>query len=640
MAAYQERDTVARLRAAYLLRCSASDPHPIDPPIPLTQVARSVAIHHFAQLHHGSAWAGLACGALAPMRGHRYFCVADGALWHGTLVRKNRDGTYRLHAAPCGTAAARARCVDVAAEDIAPRDARDGGHCAEARARRALRAAGRLGPRSSGPPPPAWDPDPDGNVVQTVDRDNVRAPRVCLVDEPPENARLRRWRVRAKIGQGAYSQVFSAVHADTLEACAAKVLRPVSDARVARELRVLRALQGFPGVVRLVAVGRAAAAGPGDAGPGDAGPGDASGPNARQGDGPYRERLTRTPCVLTELLPCSLADTAPAGVDDALWYASRLLEALAALHGAGVAHRDLKPSNILIDPTPGRRRLRVIDWGLASEDGGTPSTARCVGTPAWRAPELLAGGLGLALRTGEPRAAPVAADLWSAGAVLACLLVASARNAPGASGGSARLNSYPAGGEPTASSGSNSQIPANSQIHGGVEPDDGSVVGRSLFCGRGCDKKEQMLSIVRLLGVADLEAWLGPMAVADGACELAPPARPPVSATRECLPSKGGTARPALRPASAEADRAASMARHAAAAVPEPVAAFVASARASGCGEKRDWGRSALWPRRWPGPGGGAAAARAVAAMDALLRYDPVRRAPAGSALSRLAPPP
>jgi hypothetical protein len=89
------------------------------------------------------------------------------------------------------------------------------------------------------------------------------------------------------------------------------------------------------------------------------------------------------------------------GGDKAVEVARQICSGLAAAHDRGVLHRDLKPSNVMID---GRGRAKITDFGLAAGIGDDKGGGEVSGTPAYMAPEQLAG-----------RPSTIQSDLYSLG---------------------------------------------------------------------------------------------------------------------------------------------------------------------------------------------------------------------------------
>ncbi|HEX2746580.1 MAG TPA: protein kinase, partial [Verrucomicrobiales bacterium] len=101
---------------------------------------------------------------------------------------------------------------------------------------------------------------------------------------------------------------------------------------------------------------------------------------------------------------------------------AEICAAVVHAHQRGVIHRDLKPSNILVGPNG----AKIIDFGIARVladapvDSGLTREGQVIGTPAWLAPEVMAGA-----------PADTRADVYSLGVILCELLTGKLPRDPG-----------------------------------------------------------------------------------------------------------------------------------------------------------------------------------------------------------------
>ena len=192
-------------------------------------------------------------------------------------------------------------------------------------------------------------------------------------------ASIGRYEVRRLLGAGGMGRVYAAYDAELEREVALKVLRPelgghadMLAQRLLRESR-LTAKITHPAVMTVYDVGRA-----------------------------DDVVFIAMELIHGETLGAFVARIRP-GWRTCVEMYERAAHGLAAAHAAGIVHRDFKPENVLVE-LAGDRRIVVSDFGIARAAGqaDAPSTSSpreghltatgvAIGTPAYMAPEQLAG---------------------------------------------------------------------------------------------------------------------------------------------------------------------------------------------------------------------------------------------------------
>src|SRR5437867_11776027 len=209
-----------------------------------------------------------------------------------------------------------------------------------------------------------------GDVTKTSSQRTTPVSRISSSSGPhgrfdPGTKLGSRYRVVALLGRGGMGDVYRADDLELGQAVALKFLPPALAsnatelARFRGEVRVARQI-AHPNICRVYDIGEA--------------------------DGHVFLSLEY---IDGEDLASVLRRMGRPSSDKAIEIARQICLGLAAAHEAGMLHRDLKPANIMID---GRGRVRITDFGLAGLADELVREGGIAGTPAYMAPEQLAGG--------------------------------------------------------------------------------------------------------------------------------------------------------------------------------------------------------------------------------------------------------
>jgi len=177
-----------------------------------------------------------------------------------------------------------------------------------------------------------------------------------------------RYQVLGMLGEGGMGTVYRVHDRELDEVVALKTLRhgwidtPGALARFRREVKLARRVT-HRGIARTFDIG------------------DADG-----------ERFLTMEYIDGHSLARRLAESGPLAIDEVLWIAGEIAEALEAAHKARVIHRDLKPDNIMISSDD---RVVITDFGIARTASGPADECDAgahvvIGTPAYMAPEQVA----------------------------------------------------------------------------------------------------------------------------------------------------------------------------------------------------------------------------------------------------------
>lgn len=184
------------------------------------------------------------------------------------------------------------------------------------------------------------------------------------------------YKISDRLGRGRYSEVFRGIISATRAPVAIKVLKPVREKKIQREILVLRNLN-HPNIVKMVDV--------------------------------VKDTDSQTFAIIFEYIQHKETRTLFTELNrtEFIGIMRRVLAGIAYAHSRGIVHRDIKPQNIIVSAD--KKECKIIDWGLA--EFYIPHTEYNVKVASrfYKAPELLV----------DYTYYDFSLDMWSFGCILA-----------------------------------------------------------------------------------------------------------------------------------------------------------------------------------------------------------------------------
>lgn len=184
------------------------------------------------------------------------------------------------------------------------------------------------------------------------------------------------YRISDRLGRGRYSEVFRGICVNNKQPVAIKVLKPVREKKINREILILKNLK-HPNIIEMLDV--------------------------------VKDSDSQTYSIIFEFLIHreTRSFLLELGTEEFLFYMREVLKGILFAHSRGIIHRDIKPQNIIINKE--KKECKIIDWGLA--EFYLPNTEYNVKVASrfYKAPELLV----------DYTYYDYSLDMWSFGCILA-----------------------------------------------------------------------------------------------------------------------------------------------------------------------------------------------------------------------------